>query len=425
MSLADDILAVTRKGTKEWTRQRKAEERGRRDRQSRAYVYSDRVDFTEVAHDILHRGYAHASGNGRYTVDKRQFYYAVRDEFYEATGREIKAQYFSQNLLVKYMNQHPGETAGWKITASPRGTLTIPNTGRGLRIPCGTVAIQEHLRKASRVILPFDGLEDIAVRVEWPSLAEGQRLAGVLYIEKTGFEPQLREADIANRFDIAIISCQGQSVVAARMYVDHVCRVNGGVPLFTMHDMDKAGFEIAQRLTTVSDYAREHDLVKYEFRNEINVTDFGLRLADVQQYGLKSERFRFKGDFPPDTIATWEEQAFLRSNRRVELNAFTAPQFIEWTEAKLTERLGSERFIPADNILTDAWRRYVAVAEINEAIEEAREQAIEHAKSATVPKNLRRKLRSALKKDPSRPWDRALYELVAGEESKVSQQDED
>jgi hypothetical protein len=36
-----------------------------------------------VADEILPGGYAHASGNGRYTVDKRQFYYAVRDDLWQ------------------------------------------------------------------------------------------------------------------------------------------------------------------------------------------------------------------------------------------------------------------------------------------------------------------------------------------------------
>src|SRR5262249_25552869 len=163
-----------------------------------------------------------------------------------------------------------------KITASPRGTLTIPNTGHDLRIPCGTVAIQEHLDKAREECDPFEDV-DVKLDVEWPSLAEGQRYQGVLYIEKEGFEPQLREARIADRFDIAILSCKGQSVTAARRYVDQVCRINGGVPLFVTHDMDKAGFEISQRLTTVSDYMIDKNLVKYEFKNEIDVFDLGLR----------------------------------------------------------------------------------------------------------------------------------------------------
>ncbi len=119
------------------------------------------------------------------------------------------------------------------------------------------------------------------------------------------------------------------------MYVDHVCRKLGSVQLFVAHDFDKSGFEISQRLTTVSDHARDNDLVKYEFLNEINVTDLGLRLEDVEHYGLRSEKVRFKGNFASDSIATAKEQEFLRSRRRVELNAFTAPQFIEWIERKL------------------------------------------------------------------------------------------
>jgi hypothetical protein len=221
------------------------------------------------------------------------------------------------------------------------------------------------------------------------SLAEGQRYQAVLYIEKEGFDPQLRAARIAEKFDIAIVSCKGQSVVAARQFVDHACRVNGGVPLFVMHDMDKAGFEISQRLTTISDHAIENDLVKYEFENEIKVSDRGLRLMDVEKYGLKSERVRFKGHFPSDSIATAEEQAFLRSHRRVELNAFTAPQFIEWVESKLRQHLKG-RLIPDDAVLADAYRRVLAIGRINQAIEKARNDAIEtFGKSTTAPIFLR------------------------------------
>jgi hypothetical protein len=411
MSIADDILKITENVTREWTKQRKAEERGRRSRQSRQHIYSDRVDFTEVAHLILPEGYAHASGNGRYTVDKRQFYYAVRDEFLNMTGREITADYFSQTLLVQYMNERPEETAGWKITASPRGTLTIPNTGNDTRIPCGTTAVEEHMREAAITYGPFDEIGE-AYRNEWPSLAEGQRYQAVLYIEKEGFDPQLREAQIAERFDIAIISCKGQSVTAARMYVDHVCRVAGGVPLFVMHDFDKYGFEIGQRLTTVSARAEKKNLVKYRFKNAINVTDLGLRLVDVQKYGLKSESHQFKGYFPPDSPATEGEKAFLRSNRRVELNAFTAPQFIEWVEAKLSDHLPN-RLIPADDVLADAYRRALCLAEINRAVEEARERAVEEAKGAKIPKSLRQKVARAMKRSPQ-AWDKALYEIARG-----------
>src|SRR5262245_59452043 len=103
MSLADDILDITQKVTKEWTKQRKAEERGSRSRYSGEYVYSDRVNFTDEADRILPPAYAHASGNGRYSVSKRQLYYACREKFKDATGRQLEYSYFANTLLVQYL----------------------------------------------------------------------------------------------------------------------------------------------------------------------------------------------------------------------------------------------------------------------------------------------------------------------------------
>src|SRR5262245_10267533 len=121
---AEDILAVVTAVTKKWTQQRKAEERGRRSRYSRIYTYSDRVNFTDVAAAILPGAYQHASGGGRYTVSKRQLFYACRDQFRAKTGRDLECGYFAGTLLVQYLNRHPAETASWKVTADPRGTLT-------------------------------------------------------------------------------------------------------------------------------------------------------------------------------------------------------------------------------------------------------------------------------------------------------------
>jgi hypothetical protein len=370
------------------------------------------VYFTRVCDQILPRGYAHASGDGAYSVSKRHLYYAVREQFKE-TGRSLEWKYFADTLLVQDVNRHRRETAGWKLTADPRGFLDVPNAAHEVSIPVGTLRIDAHLKKAARHTGPYDDLQDVKVPVQWPSLAAGQRYQGVLYIEKEGFAPMLEEARIAERFDLAVISCKGQSVVATRRFVDRVCAKVWGVPLFVVHDFDKAGFEISQRLTRVSEWAREHDRVTYEFQNDIEVVDLGLRLADVEEYGLdgKAEQCKFKGGFASDSIATAEEREFLRSNRRVELDALTAPEFIEWLEAKLEEHL-PDRLIPDDGVLADAYRRAVAVAKINRAIEDVRAAAVEEARSLEVPKNLRRQLEKAME-DSEEAWDQTLYELVA------------
>lgn len=412
---ANDIWTITKSVTKEWTKQRKAEDRGSRTRACRAYVYSDRVAFTDVADEILPIAYQHASGDGNYTVSKRQLFYACRESFKNETGRELDWRYFSNTLLVQYLNRHP-ETNGWKITADPRGNLSIPNCGRELRVPCGTIQMESHLSQANAYIAPFENLSN-GLRTEWPSLRADQRYQAVLYIEKEGFEPQLNEARIAERFDLAILSCKGQSVVAARRFVDEICKENGGVPLFVVHDFDKSGFEISQRLTTVSDWAEENDRVTYRFKNEINVADLGLRLSDVEAYQLAHETCEFKGRFGSDSICTEQEQQFLRSDRRVELNAFTSPEFIAWIESKLNEHGLGERLIPDDKTLVDAHRRAVATAHINVAIRDAYEKAVKDANSANVPTTLREDLR-ALLSDSSEPWDKVLYEIVRKERAR-------
>ena len=68
---ANDLLNVVGKVTKKWSKQRKAEERGSRSVGSRMYVYSDRVNFTDVVSRIMPGAYKHASGDGRYSVSKR------------------------------------------------------------------------------------------------------------------------------------------------------------------------------------------------------------------------------------------------------------------------------------------------------------------------------------------------------------------
>ena len=92
---AKSIINAVESVTKPWAKQRKAEERG--SRRKRVYYYSDRVNFTDIAEKILPTAYLHASGNGKYTLSQRQFYYAARDAFNEATGREIDYSYFSQD----------------------------------------------------------------------------------------------------------------------------------------------------------------------------------------------------------------------------------------------------------------------------------------------------------------------------------------
>lgn len=205
------------------------------------------------------------------------------------------------------------------------------------------------------------------------------------------------------------MSTKGQSVVAARRMVDELC--NGDVPVLVLHDFDKQGFEIAQTLTSISQAAIDGDRVRYDFKHEINVIDLGLRLEDVKKWNLKSEYVKFNGGFGEDSITTEEEREFLRGNRRVELNAFTSDDFIEWIESKLQE-YGIKKVIPSERDLSHAYERAFQIAFINQKVGEMEGEAIDAAREAGVPDDLLARIAERIESDQSLSWDKALAEIA-------------
>lgn len=401
---ADDITAITAGVTKKWAKQRKREERDARARDNRAHMYSARVYHTDVAHKILPKAYATVSANGRLPASQRQLFYASREQFHQLTGRQLDYKYFAQALLRTYLQRH--ETFDWKVTRDARGTLIEPHTDKN--VPVGTLQIDRYLAECGT--RAYAGV-DLEFETDFPTCGPGNRYQGILYIEKEGFNPLFREVKLAERFDIAIMSCKGQSVIAARKLVDQLCH-RDGVPLLVLHDFDKYGFEIRHNLTEVSSEAEEAGRVAYEFENEIDVIDLGLRLEDVREWKLQPESCRFTGDFGWDLDITEEEKEYLREGQRVELNAFTSADFVKFVEGRLRESGIEEKYIPDDDTLGEAYRRAHLIVLINAIVEESREDAEQKADALQLPDKLREQLAEALKSEPEKSWDQALYEIV-------------
>ena len=62
----------------------------------------------------------------------------------------------------------------------------------------------------------------------------------MLFLEKEGFTQLLDRARISDRYDLAIMSTKGMSVVAARKLIDEL--TNHGVRAFVVREFDLAGF---------------------------------------------------------------------------------------------------------------------------------------------------------------------------------------
>jgi len=397
------IFDAVRSVTGAWARQRKAEERevARLSRRRDALIRCRRMTVREAAWRVLPQAYLKASSNGTLPAHARQIMYAARGEVQRLAGRMLDDQYFTQQLLPDFMNEHPDMTAEWDVVFDARGHLHEPHTGRV--VPLGTIEVRRHLREVERHLLPELQI-DLPEMAVFPTCGPGHRYGAILFVEKEGFLPLFRAVRLAERYDLAIMSTKGLSVTAARLLVDQLCAAHE-VPLLVLHDFDKSGFSILGTL--------RRDTRRYAFRNRIEVVDLGLRLEDVEDSGLETEEVVHRSDPAPnlrENGATAEEIAFLRT-RRVELNAFASADFIAWIERKL-EQYGVVKIVPDESALTMAWRRSVAARHVASRLRSAIREAHRRAAEASVPEDLAMLVADGLRVDPTQSWDDVVRRLV-------------
>lgn len=408
----DAIVDAVRHVTKQWCKQRKSEERHANAAQRRmdAMTASSKpMTIVAAATSVMSQAYAKASDGGTLPANGRQIFYAARPEVLRLTGRDkLDSGRFIQDHLVPYMNEHPDECAGWNVVFDDRGHLTEPHTER--RIGLGTLAVREYVEAYAKSELIEGGFADPRISTHGP---EG-RFGALLYIEKEGFDPMLEQAKIANRFDLAVMSCKGMSVTAARELADRTC-ARFWLPLYMLHDFDTSGFSIMSTLHRSNG--------RFQFNTSFKAADFGLRLADVERMGLQSEPVSF-GKVSKDAHrnrlaingATEREIEFLltgpddATGQRVELNAMTSRQFIDFLEAKISEN-GVSKVIPSATDLANAYRLFARGARARRVAKEA--MAAMSTEDTAAPDDLEERVRAYLAEHPEVPWDAAVETLMS------------
>jgi hypothetical protein len=356
--------------------------------------------------------YFKAAGNlGR--ARSRQMFYQGRPLILAITGQDsLSSKYFSQTLVPQYIREHPEETAEWDVVYDDRGHLIEPHTGHAIGI--GTEAVREYTSKAAELAeMPALVIPDFSFRL--PTAGARHRYSAVLFIEKEGFHLLFEKARIAERYDLAIASSKGMGTTAARQLLERLGEEQ--VRIFVLHDFDKSGFSI---LGTLS-----RDTERYQFKHPPEIVDLGLRLEDVEKYGLESEPVVYKKQKNPHgnlrkNGATKEEIKFLVKERgydgwyrgqRVELNAFDSDRLISFIEAKF-EFHGVKKVIPDRETLAESWKQAVALKHLEKCMQQALPEAERIRQGAAVPKNITKLITAAQKKNPSLPWDAALHQLA-------------
>jgi hypothetical protein len=353
--------------------------------------------------------YLKASDNGTLPAKARQIMYAARGRILELTGlKTFSDTYFTQRLLPDYLQDNPGETAPWDVVYDARGNLTEPHTGR--RVPLGTVPVREYLGQRLNAAWSPRLVDDSL----YPTIGPRHRYGNVLFVEKEGFDELFEAVRLAERYDLAIMSTKGMSVVAARALIDRLAETVEHV--FVLHDFDVSGFSILGTLGT--------DSRRYTFAHDLSgiVVDLGLRLADVEVMGLESEIVEVRNrDARRETLerhgATEHEIEFLAPRhssqdcRRVELNAMTSRQLVDFVEEALAAH-GVAKVIPDAQVLLHHARQRLENKLTGELIATHAEAITQRAAAMELPPDLGARVAALLEAEPALSWDQAVAKLV-------------
>jgi hypothetical protein len=259
----------------------------------------------EIVFNNMYSAIRKASGDNQYRFSQRQLYYAIRPYVMTALDKQTDYNYFCR-LLTEYENEY-GDIEG--LYRDPRGTLYHPHLEE--EIPLGTIAVNNYKRP------------------EWT-------FNKILYCEKEGFFPILRDAKFPERFDCALLSSKGYASRAVKDLFDLLGETNEEILFFCIHDADSAGTMIYETLqeATLSRATRK-----------VKVINLGLDPWEAIKMDLEIETFESKSRRPVAQYVMeydyhhYDEDSYedwLQTNR-VELNAMTTPQFLEWLEENISQ----------------------------------------------------------------------------------------
>jgi hypothetical protein len=327
----------------------------------------------EVIFQLIPECAEHAGG-GNHSFNQRQLFYVVRARFKDILGYYPEWGNFCK-VITDYENLHD-EIPG--MYRDVRGSIYHPHDRQ--EIPLGTLSVESYSRP------------------EW-------LFNRILFIEKEGYFPILLDAEWPERHDCALLTSKGQGTRAAKDLIDLLGATEEPCEFFMIHDADAAGSMIYQCLqeATAARGARN-----------VKIINLGLEPAEGRAMGLAVEEVsngkrQALADYVPAADAAWLQ------THRIELNAMTTPQFLDWLDRKFAKHT---KLIPPVDVMRaeleenlrkalerDIINQILEEAGIDDLVEEAFEERAKDLDALT--KKLKAKVTRELDKDQSQPWRKA------------------
>ena len=394
MGAADDIRNGLTKNLANFTKQRKAEEKhvsAGRWRTSRMMEVRGKF-LKEAADEVMEECYLKASDNGNLPATARQIFYVARPLIEEQTDKPLRYEYFSQTLLPNYIYERSAQD--WDVVYDDRGHFTEPHTKRVIGL--GSLNVRGYLSKVDQLQLKVADFAAASVKTYGPDGSFG----AMLYVEKEGFMPLFEEVELGKRYDLAIMSSKGMSVTAARMLVDEL---DPAVPLLVLHDFDSAGIIIKDTL--------HNDTRRFTYGRLPTVIDLGLHYGDIGGLAAEPNNSNISDQRLAEAGLDPAAIAFLRS-QRVELNAMTSRQLVDFVEHKLQQH-DIRKVIPNSKTLVETYRMFVGSDRLSDAFEEGKKELENSSEGPiVVPDDLRAKVERLLQERPDITWHRAVQLVV-------------
>jgi hypothetical protein len=200
----------------------------------------------------------------------------------------------------------------------------------------------------------------------------------VIYIEKEGFSEALKAVQWPERHDCMLMSSKGFTTRAARDLVDKLAAHDEPVTIFCVHEADAPGTMIYQTF---------QEATRARGARKVKIVNLGLEPWEAIEMGLEVEaipekdRRKAVADYVgiDNDDEDWDE--WLQTHR-VELNAMTTPQFIEWLDEKMADH---DKLVPPDEVIGAELDSRIE-AKVREAIRERilREAGFEDQVAAAV-----------------------------------------
>lgn len=264
----------------------------------------------QIIVDNMEAAIEKTSGGGQYIFSQRQLYYAIRPYIMDAfDGKQPNYTYFC-SIITDYEAEY-GDIPG--MYRDPRGTLYHPHTSE--EIPLGTIAVDNYNR---------------------PSWTFNK----IIFIEKEGYFASLRDVGFPEKYDCALLSSKGYASRAVKDLFDLLGETDEEIQFFCVHDADAAGTKIFETLQEATSARPER---------KVKVINLGLDPEEAINMDLQVESFESDRRRPVADYVSYRWTEWLQSNR-VELNAMTTPEFIEWLEGKM-EDYGVGKVIPTEEVL--------------------------------------------------------------------------